>query len=122
MLASSAMRAALVRPAAAAPGAVRVPSAGTAASAVLAAILPAALAVSALILLAALFFGGGADDDRLFWHGVAAVLAAAAAMAACALGYLARPRLAFPEIAATGLLTASVVWSGASVVWSIEPD
>jgi hypothetical protein len=88
-----------------------VPSAGT-----------VALAVSALILLAALFLGGGADDDRLFWHGVAAVLAAAAAMAACALGYIALPRLGVPELATAGLLTASVVWSGASVVWSIEPD
>jgi O-antigen ligase len=105
------MRAALVRPAADTFGAVRAPSAGT-----------IALAASAAILLAALLAGGGADDDRLFWHGVVAALAAAAAVAASALGVLARPRLGAPELATVGLLAASVVWTGLSVVWSIEPD
>jgi hypothetical protein len=111
MLASLAMRAALEGRAAAAPGAVSAPSAGT-----------LLLGASGILLLAALFLGGGADDDRLLSLGSGAALAAAAGVAASAFGAIPSPRLGLPELGTVGLLAGLVVWSGVSVVWSIEPD
>jgi O-Antigen ligase len=111
MLASPGMRAALVGRAAAAATAARGPRAG-----------PLVLAACASLLAVSVFFGGGANDDRLLPIGVAAVLAAAVAGMAVSLGAAPRPRLDGPALAVVALLTASVVWSGVSIIWSIEPD
>jgi hypothetical protein len=111
MLASFAMRAALDGRAAAAATAARVPRAGS-----------LLLAACAALLGASLFFGGGANDDRLLPIGAGAVLAAAAAAAAVSFGLLPRPRLDAAALGAVALLAGLVVWSGVSIVWSIEPD
>jgi O-antigen ligase len=111
MLASFAMRAALDGRAAAAVTAARAPLTGS-----------VLLAACTSLLVASLFFGGGANDDRLLPIGAAAVLAAAVGAAAVPLGFLPRPRLDGPALGVVGLLTASTIWSGVSIVWSIEPD
>src|SRR3990172_1774628 len=82
-----------------------------------------ALAGAALVLTgAAVLAGGGSSDGPVAWIGAAAVCVAGAGLAAVFLGCLPAPRLARSGLAGVALLAGLVVWSGASVVWSIWPD
>ena len=68
------------------------------------------------LLIAAVLLGNGSSDDRLLWVGGAAVVAAGA------VATLALPR---PSRAGTIFLVALgalVLWSGLSILWSVEPD
>jgi len=79
-------------------------------------------ALGAGVLAAALLFGGGLDDGRLFWIGSAAVLAAGAGAALVLLGRLPPVTLERRALALLVLFTATVAWSGCSILWSIQPD
>jgi tetratricopeptide (TPR) repeat protein len=68
------------------------------------------------LVIAAVLLGDGSSDDRLLWIGAAAVLAA---------GIVAILRL--PRSGRVGSvfligLAAFVLWSGLSILWSVEPD
>ena len=78
-------------------------------------------AVAALVA-AAVFAGGGSSDDPLLWIGGGALVAAFGAVAAAAAGAVAWPRPSAAGAASIALLAAFVLWSGATVLWSIEPD
>ena len=68
------------------------------------------------LLAAALVAGDGSSDDRLVWIGGAALVAAGAV----AIFWLPRPaRVGWIFFAA---LAAFVLWSGLSILWSVEPD
>jgi O-Antigen ligase len=83
------------------------------------------LAITGLVAalsLAAMFAGGGSGFGGVLRVGGAAVLGLAGALVLVGLGHIALPRLgraASILVASTVLL---VVWTGASVVWSIVPD
>lgn len=82
-----------------------------------------ALGFSTLVLVgAAVLVGGGSSDGPVAWIGIAAVSLAAAGLAAVFLGRLAPPRPARTGLASVALFAGLVVWSGASVIWSIWPD
>ncbi len=66
-------------------------------------------------------FSAGSSGGRLTWIGLAAICLAAAVGAGALFG-LPRPELSREALAALGALLALVVWSGISVVWSIEAD
>jgi hypothetical protein len=71
---------------------------------------------AAILLVAALLAGDGSSDDRLVWIGAGGLVAAGAV----AILYLPRPsRAGWIFLAALG---AFVLWSGLSVLWSVEPD
>jgi hypothetical protein len=71
---------------------------------------------AAVVLGAALLAGDGSSDDRLLWIGGAALVAAGAVAILC----LPRPsRAGWIFFAALG---AFVLWSGLSILWSVEPD
>src|SRR5438067_9114851 len=81
------------------------------------------LALAAVALLFwALFFGGDSSDLGLTWLGSLALLVAAVAVAAAYLVRMPWPSLDAAGLAFVGLLTAFVLWNGASVAWSIQPD
>ena len=68
------------------------------------------------LLIATVLLGDGSSDDRLLWIGGAAVLLA---------GFVAILRLPHPDRAGFVFLVglgAFVVWSGLSILWSVEPD
>jgi hypothetical protein len=69
-----------------------------------------------------LFFGGGSRDLSLAWLGTAAVLAATAALAAALLGALPWPELDRTGLAFLVLAGLFVLWNGASISWSLDPD
>jgi hypothetical protein len=66
-------------------------------------------------------FSAGSSGGRLTWIGLAAICLVAAAGAGALFG-LPRPELSREALVALGALLALVVWSGISVVWSIEAD
>ena len=68
------------------------------------------------LLIAAVLLGNGSSDDRLFWIGGAAVVASGAV----AIRWLPRPRSAGAVFLAA--FAAFVLWSGLSILWSVEPD
>lgn len=82
----------------------------------------APLGAAATLLVWALFFGGATDDDRLFWIAAAAVLSAGALAAAALLGSIPMPRPGRAGLAFLASLLGLVLWTGASLGWSIVPD
>jgi O-antigen ligase/polysaccharide polymerase Wzy-like membrane protein len=83
----------------------------------------AALAAGAGLLLAAsLLFGGGSGDGAVAWIGGAALVAAAVACGAALWGRLAVPGLGPEGLAFAGLAAGLVIWTGVTILWSIEPD
>jgi len=81
-----------------------------------------AVTVAGALIFAAVFFGGASGDGSVLWVGGAAVVAAAVALGAASLGLWPLPRLDRPARAAVAGLVALVVWTGASIVWSIAGD
>src|ERR671932_517739 len=67
-------------------------------------------------------FGGGSRDLSLAWLGTAVVLAATAAIAAALLGALPWPELDHLGLAFLVLTGLFVLWNGASISWSLDPD
>jgi len=76
----------------------------------------------AALLAWTLFFGGGSRDLSLAWLGTATVLAATAALAAALLGALPWPELDRAGLAFLALAGLFVLWNGASISWSLDPD
>jgi len=76
----------------------------------------------AALLFWTLFFGGGSRDLSLAWVGTAVVLAATAAVAAALLGALPWPELDRAGLAFLVLAGLFVLWNGASISWSLDPD
>src|SRR5438270_11279604 len=76
----------------------------------------------AALLFWTLFFGGGSRDLSIAWLGTAAVLAATAAVAASLLGVLPWPEPDRAGIAFVVLAGLFVLWNGASISWSLDPD
>jgi tetratricopeptide (TPR) repeat protein len=68
------------------------------------------------LLGAALLGGDGSSDDPLLWIGGAAVVVAAA------VAVLWRPRPSRAGVVFLVAFAAFVVWTGLSIVWSVEPD
>jgi tetratricopeptide (TPR) repeat protein len=83
---------------------------------------PLLLGSAALVLAVAVFAGGGSDDDRIFPIGSLALAAAGAALVLVAAGSLPRPRVGRAAALLLLTLTAFVLWSGISIVWSVQPD
>src|ERR671928_59930 len=76
----------------------------------------------AALLFWTLFFGGGSRGLSLAWLGTAVVLAASAALAAALLGALPWPDLDRTGLAFLVLTGLFVLWNGASISWSLDPD
>jgi len=76
----------------------------------------------AALLFWTLFFGGGSRDLSIAWLGTAAVLAATAAVAAALLGALPWPELDRAGLAFLVFAGLFVLWNGASISWSLDPD
>jgi O-Antigen ligase len=76
----------------------------------------------AALLAWTLFFGGGSRDLSLAWLGTAIVLAATVALAAALLGTLPWPELDRTGLAFVVLAGLFVLWNGASISWSLDPD
>src|ERR671930_1001970 len=76
----------------------------------------------ATLLFWTLFFGGGSRDLSIAWLGTATVLAATAAVAAALLGALPWPQLDRAGLAFLVLTVLFVLWNGASISWSLDPD
>jgi hypothetical protein len=76
----------------------------------------------AALLFWTLFFGGGSRDLSLSWLGTATVLAAAVAIAAALLGAIPWPQLDSLGLAFVVLAGLFVLWNGASITWSLDPD
>jgi hypothetical protein len=68
------------------------------------------------LLIAAVLLGNGSSDDRLLWIGGAAVVAAGLVVTR----YLPRPSSA--GVVFLAALGAFALWSGLSILWSVEPD
>jgi O-Antigen ligase/Tetratricopeptide repeat len=81
-----------------------------------------ALAATLLLSTAALLAGGGSGDGGIFWIGSAAIVGAAALAVAVLLGRSERVLLDRAGLLAVALFTAYVVWNGASILWSAQPD
>src|SRR5919201_2809609 len=79
-------------------------------------------AATSTLLFWTLFFGGGSRDLSLAWLGTAALLAAAVAIAAALLGALPWPQLDSAGLAFLVLAGLFVLWNGASISWSLDPD
>ena len=77
-------------------------------------------AAASVLLFWALFFGGDSGDPT--WIGTYALGLAAIATGAALLGLVGWPDLDRAGLAFAGLLAAFVLWNGASVVWSFQPD
>src|SRR6185437_2528319 len=77
-------------------------------------------AAASVLLFWAFFFGGDSGDPT--WLGTYALGVAALVLAAALLGWVAWPDLDRAGLAFVGLLTAFVLWNGASVAWSFQPD
>src|SRR5207244_2599186 len=79
-------------------------------------------AAAATLLLWTLFFGGGSRDLSLAWLGTATLLAAGVAIAAALLGVVPRPELDRAGNEFVVLAALFVLWNGASISWSLDPD
>ena len=77
---------------------------------------------AAALLFWTLFFGGGSRDLSLAWLGTAVVLAATALLAAALLGVLPWPEPDRTGLAFLALAGLFVLWNGASISWSLDPD
>lgn len=89
--------------------------------------VPAAgvLAITGLVgatTLGAMFAGGDSGVDGILRIGGSAVVLLAGLLVLAGLGRLALPRLGWSGWAVVAAMAALVVWTGASVVWSIVPD
>src|SRR5919198_1701650 len=82
---------------------------------------PLLLAAGGCLAAASALVSEGSSDARLVWLGLAALVPATVVGVAVLAG-LPRPAPGREALAAFGLLTAFVCWSGISVLWSIEPD
>lgn len=80
------------------------------------------LAAIGFLLFSVLFFGHGPGDDSLFWIGGSAVLLVAIAIGGSMVGALPRPSAGRSGSLVVALLFGFAVWSGLSILWSIEPD
>jgi tetratricopeptide (TPR) repeat protein len=80
------------------------------------------LAAIGFLLFCVLFFGHGPADDSLFWIGGTAVLVVAVAVGGSLLGALPRSGAGRSGTLVVALLFGLAVWSGISILWSIEPD
>ena len=80
------------------------------------------LAAVGSLLFCVLFFGHGPADDSLVWIGGSAVLLVAVAVGGSMLGALPRPSAGRSGMLVVALLFGLAVWSGLSILWSIEPD
>jgi hypothetical protein len=85
-----------------------------------AAIVLAALVGSTLVL--ATFAGDGSDVDGILPVGGVAVVVLAAGLAAAAFGSRVVPRLERSGVAVVATTVALLVWTGATIAWSIVPD
>ena len=74
------------------------------------------------MLLGAAFAGDGSGFDGVLPVGGAAVVVLAGLVVAFAFGVVPFPRLGAPAVALVAGLVLLVVWTGATVVWSIGPD
>ena len=74
------------------------------------------------VLLGATFAGDGSGFDGVLPVGGAAVVLLAVLVVAFAFGVVPLPRLGAPAIGLIAALVLLVVWTGATVVWSIGPD
>ena len=74
------------------------------------------------MLLGAAFAGDGSGFDGILPVGGAAVVLLAGLLVAFAFGVVPLPRLGAPGVALVAGLGLLVVWTGATVVWSIAPD
>lgn len=84
-----------------------------------------ALALTSLVgaaLAGALFAGDGSDVGGILPVGGAAVLLLGGALLAVALGRLSAPRMGRSGAVLVGATVALVVWTGATMAWSIAPD
>jgi hypothetical protein len=77
-------------------------------------------AAASALLFWTLFFGG--DSGEPTWVGTFAIAFAVVLVAAALLALLPWPSLEGFGLAFLGLFTAFVLWNGASVAWSIQPD
>ena len=77
-------------------------------------------AAASVLLFWAFFFGGDSGDPT--WIGTYALVVAAVVLAAALLGRFGWPNLDSAGLAFAGLLAAFVLWNGASVAWSFQPD
>jgi O-antigen ligase len=74
------------------------------------------------VLLGATFAGDGSGFDGILPVGGAAVVLLTGLVVAFAFGVVPLPRLDRPALALVAALVLLVVWTGATVVWSIGPD
>ena len=74
------------------------------------------------LVAAAVFAGGGSTDDRLLWIGGLALVLALGCLAAALAGLLPLPRPSGLGLASLVLLGVLVLWTAASVSWSLAPD
>ena len=84
-----------------------------------------ALTLAAMVgvaLAAAAWLGDGSDVDGILPAGGAAVVLLAGALAAVGLGYLPSPRVGRSGAAVLVAMLLLVVWTGATMGWSIVPD
>ncbi len=79
-------------------------------------------ALAGAVLLGATFAGDGSGFDGVLPVGGAAVVLLAGLVVAFAFGVVPLPRLGAPAVALITALVLLVVWTGATVVWSIGPD
>src|SRR5262245_363205 len=82
----------------------------------------ATTALVGAVLLGATFAGDGSGFDGVLPVGGAAVVLLAGLVVAFAFGVVPLPRLDAPALALVAALVLLVVWTGATVVWSIGPD
>lgn len=73
-------------------------------------------------LAGAMFAGDGSDVGGILPVGGAAVLLLAGAVVAVALGRFSAPRIGRSGAVLVGAMIALVVWTGATMAWSIVPD
>jgi tetratricopeptide (TPR) repeat protein len=84
--------------------------------------LIATTALVGAVLFGATFAGDGSGFDGVLPVGGAAVVLLGGLAVAFAFGAVPLPRLGAPALALVGALVLLVVWTGATVVWSIGPD
>jgi len=74
------------------------------------------------LVAATVFFGGASGDGNVWWIGGSAVLMATVALVGACFGVLPLPAVDRPSWLAIGGLTVLVLWTGASIAWSVAGD